>query len=358
MKILRVYPFLPPRQGGLEKHVLRLSQLQRQQGHDVVVAFNCGNMSSPFDIRLLRGASLARVRPQVVRDLLFYIAVVLNITTRRLRFDVVHLHGDYTAFYFGPLLARLCSAKILCCSVHGKMRRTKIFRSIYSKILSDYDLVYCTGYSEYLYLKNEVRPSVKVFWQPSGVDNEFLSEGANTVFEYDVVTVGSLVPVKNHKLFIDVANKLPSLKFAIAGSGALQSELTRYIQYLKADNVKLLGQLTPSEIRDLMRNTKIFLLTSLSEGTPTVMLEAMSAGAVVVTTPSNDYSLILGDNINGIVTSDFDAEVIASKIIEILENPLELNRISTNAKRKSAEYQWERVAQNISSLMLDGLGRR
>ena len=104
LRILRVYPFLPPLSGGMEKHILRLTEEQRRLNCEVVLAYNQGQVTDPSDIRLLSFFNLRKIKPQSLRDLVFYIALILKIVRRRDRFDIVHVHGDWSAFLFARCL--------------------------------------------------------------------------------------------------------------------------------------------------------------------------------------------------------------------------------------------------------------
>jgi len=105
--------------------------------------------------------------------------------------------------------------------------------------------------------------------------------------DIDVLGVGSLIPLKQYDLFVDIINTLtytiPSVKAVICGKGPEENHLKSMIKKLKLDNnISLPGEKSHPEILQLMQKTKILLHTSSYEGFSTVCLEALGAGAHVI----------------------------------------------------------------------------
>ena len=103
-----------------------------------------------------------------------------------------------------------------------------------------------------------------------------------------IIMVGRLVPVKRFDLALRVLNELVNYRkkrlfLTIVGDGELRSELESLAQDLAiADNVTFLG--FREDAASLIGETDLFMLTSVSEGVPTVLLEALVRGVPVVTT--------------------------------------------------------------------------
>jgi glycosyltransferase involved in cell wall biosynthesis len=121
---------------------------------------------------------------------------------------------------------------------------------------------------------------------PIGIDDSLFSntELARCI---DVLGVGSLIPLKQYHLFLEVIKHLvlnfPNLKAVLCGDGIEMKMLRGKINDLKlGDNVSLVGEMPNKEILSLMQQTKVFLHTSNYEGFGAVNLEALCAGAKVV----------------------------------------------------------------------------
>jgi len=105
--------------------------------------------------------------------------------------------------------------------------------------------------------------------------------------DIDVLGVGSLIPLKQYDLFIDIISGLthtfPSVKALICGKGQEENHLKSMIEKLKLHaNISLGGEKAHGNILQLMQRTKLFLHTSSYEGFSTVCLEALCSGAHVI----------------------------------------------------------------------------
>ena len=110
----------------------------------------------------------------------------------------------------------------------------------------------------------------------------------------DILGVGSLIPLKNYSLFIELVHELkdqfPVIKTAIVGEGVEHDKLQAKIDQLGLqENVTLLGLKSHAETLVLMNDSKVVLHTSDYEGSCSVLFEALYSGCDVVSTtnPSN-----------------------------------------------------------------------
>ena len=105
--------------------------------------------------------------------------------------------------------------------------------------------------------------------------------------DIDILGVGSLIPLKQYDVFIDVVKFLkefnPNIKTVICGKGPEQENLEQRIrQNHLENNITLRGEIPHTEALALMQRTKVFLHTSSYEGFGAVLLEALYGGAQVV----------------------------------------------------------------------------
>lgn len=96
----------------------------------------------------------------------------------------------------------------------------------------------------------------------------------------NVISLCRFVTQKNIFDIIRIAKLLPNLNFSIIGDGPLREQIRQKIFDLKLDNVFLLGQ--KKNIFKFLYNSDIYLSTSLYEGLPISILEAMSIGLPIV----------------------------------------------------------------------------
>lgn len=105
--------------------------------------------------------------------------------------------------------------------------------------------------------------------------------------DIDVLAAGSLIALKQFPVFLQVTahlkNSLPHLKAVLCGSGPELAQLKIYAMQLGiAANISFTGELSHSELLQLMRRSKVFLHPSLYEGLGMVCPEALYAGAQVI----------------------------------------------------------------------------
>jgi glycosyltransferase involved in cell wall biosynthesis len=103
----------------------------------------------------------------------------------------------------------------------------------------------------------------------------------------DVLAVGSLIPLKRHDLFLEVVQRLkvarPGISGLIIGKGPEEDRLRAMIrEFDLEDNIRLAGELPHPEVLRKMQSSRLLLHTSSYEGFGAVCLEALYAGADVI----------------------------------------------------------------------------
>lgn len=148
----------------------------------------------------------------------------------------------------------------------------------------------------------------------NGINIEQLQElidttDASKIDHYDVFTLGRISVQKNPYVFNELALKLPNLKFLWIGDGELRSVLT-------APNITVTGWLTRHEALKYSLNSDIFVLTSLWEGLPMSLLEAMYMKKLCMVSDVIGNHDVIDDEVNGYVcqkASDYYSKIIAVK---------------------------------------------
>jgi glycosyltransferase involved in cell wall biosynthesis len=340
----------------MEKHVMRLSQEQRKQGHEVSIAYNTGHLTSEDDIHIKSRFKLKGMRPQSLRDAIFYLSLILHIVRNKLEFDVVHIHGAWSAFIFGPLITKICRAKVLVGSVHDGINKGRFWQLIYTTILNKFNFMYSTGNKDAEFLDSIIES--KVYWRSSGIDNNFFLNENGNVRDLDVISVGSFVQRKNQLLILEIAKKMPCLNFTLVGEGPLFDTLKALSERDNIFNVHFLGSLSYEEVALVLKRSKVFLMTSFSEGTPTALLESMAAGNVVVTSNSNDFSSVIEDGTSGYIIDNFDANNYVTVVNRLINDPDKLLRMSKRNSGEAKQFSWSQVENDITKWMINEFKER
>jgi len=149
-------------------------------------------------------------------------------------------------------------------------------------------------------------------------------------------TVSRLAPVKNHKLFVEMARHLTEAGFHadywIIGDGPMQGQVRAAVdRYGLADRVRLLGY--RRDVDAALARMDVFVLTSDSEGCPNALLEAMRASLPVVSTHCTSLEDIVEEGVNGYTVPRGDARGLADRVTQIMADPDAKRAMGTESRR-------------------------
>ena len=158
-----------------------------------------------------------------------------------------------------------------------------------------------------------------------------------------IVVLGNLHFPKNQRLAIEACAALPEgtrarTRMLIVGDGPDRSALEALVSTLGiAACVRFLGYRT--DVGTLLAAADAFVMPSLTEGLPLAMLEAMSFGVPVITTPwTGAHDLLAGGDL-GTIARDYSAGALARGLLEVLDDALRASRIARRAQAVvRAEY--------------------
>jgi alpha-maltose-1-phosphate synthase len=202
---------------------------------------------------------------------------------------------------------------------------------------------------------------------PSGVDLNFFSPEAaqplnDTYVAFQkpfILFVGILTPRKRPDIFMKIASLLPELDFVMVGGFYNSLEQEQYTKEgLECSNVKLLGALPRSEVRNLMASALALIFPSELEGLPLTILEASAMGLPILSQPKSAMPEAVIEDVTGWMFSDERLQIWAEKLKEI-QNWSEATRNNFSHKARqfvSEHYSWELVAKQYASLYEKVLG--
>jgi glycosyltransferase involved in cell wall biosynthesis len=174
-------------------------------------------------------------------------------------------------------------------------------------------------------------------------------------------TAARLVPEKDHftllGAFAAVVKEVPEAELQIAGDGPLRNRLTSFAQELNLCNrVTFLGAL-PDTVQ-FFSQLDIFAMSSVSEGLPLVVLEAMAAGLPVVSTRAGGVEEAAIENQNAYFADPGDVDSLAQAMIRMAREP-ELARMGRLGRQMVEErFRIERTWQEYHGLFLSLAPRR
>lgn len=191
---------------------------------------------------------------------------------------------------------------------------------------------------------------------PNIIDRESIVDKASqdviTHDKFTLCNIGRLADIKRHDRLIEVAAILRKrgLDFTIwiLGTGDLESQLKKQAKDLNVDDcIKFIG--FKENPYPYLKAADIFILTSDTEGYPTVVCEALCLGKPIISTDITGSDTLLCDGA-GILTT-FNPEDIADQVEKLMTDDDLLRQYSTAALKKSEEFNPNAIISKIEGFI-------
>ena len=169
-----------------------------------------------------------------------------------------------------------------------------------------------------------------------------------------VLAVGTLEPRKNLPRLVDAYRALPedlqrAHPLVVAGRIGWQTGETLAALDALGDRCVRLGVVSDADLRALYRNCTVFCYPSLGEGFGLPVLEAMAAGAPVITADRSSLPEVGGDAAEYV--DPLDTGAIAGKLEALLRSAERRRELAARGPRRAAEFTWARTAaQTLDAL--------
>lgn len=255
----------------------------------------------------------------------------------------------YRANLYGRIAGKLAGVPVIVASEHNIYRNEKekrFLRRITNKILSIVTdkMVTVSDAIRKDILRYDRFPPSKIMVLHNGVDTERFKPGTNyrdmrrqfAISKDDVVIgfVGRLVINKGLNYLIEAVALLKksfNVKLLIVGDGSLMEELKKMAKNKGLEESVIFTGMR-RDITDILSSIDIFVLSSIKEGFPNSLLEAMAMGKPIVATAIGGIPEIIQHGANGLLVQSADIEGLAAAIKTIIDNPLMAQRIGRAAR--------------------------
>ena len=177
-----------------------------------------------------------------------------------------------------------------------------------------------------------------------------------------ILGVGNLTPQKDYGTMIKaaavVANKLATenrrSRLVIAGEGLERPTLSRQIEGGRLeDKVSLLG--ARSDIPELMNDAALMVNSSIYEGLPIALIEALQAGLPCVVTNVGGNPELVEDGKNGFVVPSGDPARLAERVVEVLSDAALYEKLARAAVKSAQRFSLEACADHHMSLYMEAM---
>jgi glycogen synthase len=393
MRVLLIsWEYPPVIEGGLARHVRKLSEHLVDEGTEVHVLTRSGGHLPSEEVR--HGVVVHRVRePEFPKDVNAFVHWVEAMNRdmlemgrelcERLDFDLVHSH-DWLVAGAAERLAREAGAPWVV-TVHateyGRHQgwvqnhpQSHIHAAEREMVRRADQVIACSRYMR-THVSSVFRiPPRRIAVIPNGVDPRDLEPvvgdlpGLRSRYakpdERLVLLVGRLVHEKGFHLALDalaaVVQRLADVRFVVAGTGTAETELKRQARRLRLmGHGSFLGWVGDDMLHSLYRVSEIVIVPSIYEPFGLVALEAMASGCLCVVADTGGLrEVVPGDGSVGLRFTSRDAASLEEVLEQALTDEETRARVVAEARDHVLKFDWLEVARRTGQVYAEVAGIR
>ena len=353
--------------GGAQRFLLEFAPYLANKGYQISIAAGGGDgelfekLESSIKCPIYKIKNLVRsLNP--ISDFLALISILKVI--KREKPDVLFLQSTKAGF-LGSIAGKLLQKRVLY-RIGGWSFRDprswwmnkiifwmeKISAPLKDKIIVNSEL------DKQLAVDRKIAQPDKIVKIYNGIDPNALSflskEEARKRFPLNgslVGTIANLYATKGIEYLIGAARVLPGVQFVVIGEGKERERLEYLTKKYNLENFSLSGRIINAS--EYLKAFDIFVLPSIKEGFPWVLLEAMAAEVPIVATSVGAVPEIIEDGEEGLLVSPKDSEALAEKITRIIESPTLSQKITENASKKLKHFSQEKMLRESENIIND-----
>lgn len=284
-------------------------------------------------------------------------------------FDVIHSHGNLASLLLSyakkniPLVYTAHDNPPYSCqysSLQETLIRHTAANFIDSKTWRHADHIIAVSKA----LKDEIMqrrvPNDKISVISNGIGDEFLKE--NNVKKSSAILrekygitghhclyVGRLIPRKGLDYLLHALKKVSDVQCAIVGDGPQREHLLSLTRTLGLqDRVVFTGYVPKEDLKHFYVAADFFVLPSLAEGLPLVVLEALATGTPIIASKVAGIPDIIQEGYNGLIVPPKDVELLAVAIQKLAHTPDIQKKMGAHARQTvSQEFSWKSIAKEV-----------
>lgn len=262
---------------------------------------------------------------------------------------------DFKGFYLNTLatsfmllsLTKFKVKKVM--HVHEIIESPKVVNWFLAKIVNRWsDLVLCVSNVVKDNLVKNLKNDRKIIVLYNGIKKLNVNNEINVNQSLNFYLFGRIMPKKGQWLLIDALSKIPKEVLAkhqfhivggvLAGKDNLLDELEKKITQNGLDPWVKMHPFS-NDINPLMENASVCLVPSvMKDPFPTTVLEAMSAGRVVIASNSGGAVEAIEDGTSGLLFQTSDSEALKCQIEFALRNPSSLKKLGDNSRIRFQQH--------------------
>lgn len=345
--------------GGAEKSMIMMANYFANIGHEVMLSSISGD-ERPYEINDKVEVKLYRIKAD--NKLGVHLEMRKNTidVIKCFKPDVMVSFWIQPAFYGGRLLKKINAKSIYTLrndpnkgySIFTKMMRLMTLHQV------DGIVFQTKGAQEYF--SEKIRKKSVIIHNPIYIHPDSIQ--TPTERQNKIVTVGRLSEQKNQKelinVFANIVSDYPDFSLEIYGEGELRTELQNLINTYGL-NLKIHLKGAVDDVIEHIKDARVFVLSSIYEGMPNALMEAMAAGVPVI---SSDYSPggareLIENKVDGLIYNVGDETGLYNSLKQIIDNEEYAELMGQNARKKMELHteeiifgKWEKYIKAIINI--------
>lgn len=164
----------------------------------------------------------------------------------------------------------------------------------------------------------------------------------------EIYNVGCVI-----RAFRKVKDRFPEATLAVVGDGTERPRLEELVRELDLEGaVTFHGGVDHTRMQKLYAENDIAVNASTVDNLPGTILEAYASGLPVVTTRAGGIPYMVEDGVTGLLVDVNDCNALASRVVELLENPELARSLASNGRQECEKYTADRVGKTLAPLLL------
>lgn len=361
-------PFL----GGGQVHLLSLARSLDQDRFEVFVSAKGGG---PLEDEVKR-AGLRFLPIPLSKKMSRKNVGDIRLVLQQNEIDILHTHGGVAGF-FGRRAATKAGTPVIVHTLHGihyLHYRNPLLKFLY--ILQERHfsrrtdaVIFVSDADIEMGKKHRLAPEGKRRLIKNGVDIRSLihseelgqkKEDLRVKFELSPPVIGTVARLHRQKgiLYLlqaakEIHGRHPEATIVVVGGGPLEESLRRQAAKLELGrNFLMLGERT--DAREILSLFDIFVLPSLWEGLPLVLIEAAALGKPMIATDIDGVREVIRNGENGILVPPRDPAKLAESVIRLIEDPSLASKLGVNAEKEIPHlFPLSRMVEKTQQLYLE-----
>ncbi len=266
------------------------------------------------------------------------------------KISIVHIHGAMKSSFFRKsyfmLLGKMLKIKIIY-HMHSSMveeyflKRSRMKHFIVCKLLNQYDVIIALSQSWAQIMKKYTSTKIEIIYNAIPIPVN-VNKMCNDKKKFVVLTLGEIGDRKGTQDILKIAHRLKDkpIYFNIAGNGNVDKYKKIAEELGVSQKIQWLGWIDAKQREQAMLNSHMYLLPSYNEGLPMSILEAVSYGLPIVSTPVGGISECVQTDANGYLIPPGNIAGFSGKIMYLFENE-EKRKYMSRMSRKLAKSKFD-----------------